>query len=110
MNAPDIIQVVYIAEDTGQMHERWMERKYGEYQAYYAHFRPEMRPSIDEMRTKTKNAGATLRCLKKIRHIKRWVCAIVLLIGTVLTAILTGSWEAVTGAVLFSLVGWLAEV
>ncbi len=107
INEPDIVSVLYQANDTGQMHEKWMERKYAEYQAYYRQYRPDLRPSIDDVRTKTKNAGGISRHLKRIRLTRRWVCAIGFLIGTVLTAVLTKSWEAVTGAVLFFITGWL---
>lgn len=107
INEPDIVSVLYQANDTGQMHEKWMERKYAEYQAYYRQYRPDLRPSIDDVRMKTKNAGGISRHLKRIRLARRWVCAIGFLIGTVLTAVLTKSWEAVTGAVLFFITGWL---
>ncbi len=107
INEPDIVSVLYRANDTGQMHENWMERKYAEYQAYYRQYRPDLRPSIDDVRMKTKNAGGISRHLKQMRLARRWVCAIGFLIGTVLTAVLTRSWEAVTGAVLFFITGWL---
>lgn len=107
INEPDIVSVLYRACDTGQMHENWMERKYAEYQAYYRQYRPDLRPSIDDVRRKTKNAGGISRRMKRMRLVKRWVCAIGFLIGAVLTAVLTKSWEAVTGAVFFFIIGWL---
>ncbi len=107
INEPDIVSVLYRANDTGQMHENWMERKYAEYQAYYRQYRPDLRPSIDDVRMKTKNAGGISRHLKQMRLARRWVCALGVLIGTVLTAVLTRSWEAVTGAVLFFITGGL---
>lgn len=105
INEPDIVKILYRATDTGQLHEKWMNRKYAEYQAYYRQYHPDLRPSIDDVRAKTKNVGAILRQMRKIRFTLRCVCAIGFVIGAVLTAVLTKSWAAVTGAILFFLAG-----
>ena len=110
INAPDIAKVIYRADDPERKHEKWMERKYAEYMVYYSQYQPTLRTSPDLIRSKTKNAGAALRHMRRNRLVKRWVCALMILIGTVLTALITKSWETAAGAVLFSLVGWFAEV
>ena len=86
-----------------------MECKYAEYVSYYKNYHSELRPDINTMREKSRKTGVLLRRCEQIYNIKRWMCAGVILIGTVLTAILTKSWYVVTGAILFAFFGWLSE-
>lgn len=50
INHSDIKRLIYCMDDHECKHEKWMERKYGEYMAYYNQYRSDLRPSIDELR------------------------------------------------------------
>ena len=108
INEPDITRVISKAEDYEQKHKKWMERKYAEYTVYYSQYRSDLRPDIDKMRKMASGAEDTLHPIKRIHVIKRWICALLILIGAVLTAFATKSWEAVTGALFFAFIGWLS--
>lgn len=109
INHDDIANVLWRSTDFDELHAKWMECKYAEYVSYYKNYHSELRPDINTMREKSRKTGALLRRCEQINNIKRWMCAGVILIGAVLTAILTKSWYVVTGAILFAFFGWLSE-
>ncbi len=109
INHDDIESVLWHSTDFDELHAHWMDRKYAEYVAYYKNYNSELRPSISEMRAKSKKAGALLHLCERYYNIKRWMCAGLFLVGAVLTGLLTKSWYAVAGAFLFAFIGWFAE-
>ena len=58
-----------------------MKRKYGDYLAYYAHFDPGIRLSLDEMRRQKLKAEECQRIALRYRMIVRWVLLIIILLG-----------------------------
>ena len=81
INHEDICRVCINAGEYGYFHEKWMKRKYGDYLAYYAHFDPGIRLSLDEMRRQKLKAEECQRIALRYRMIVRWVLLIIILLG-----------------------------
>lgn len=110
INHDDIATVISTPDDVGNKHERWLERKYAEYKVYYSDYHPELRPDPEKVRVSSKIADRMYFRNKKIRTIKRLVCAISGIIGAAAIAFVTKSWEAACGAVLFYAIGAISEM
>lgn len=81
VNHEDICRVYVNADEYGCLHEKWMRRKYGEYQAYYAHYDPDSRLSLDEMRRQMLKAEECHRVAKCYRTIIRWALSAIILLS-----------------------------
>ena len=105
INHSDIFETLFCFADYNELHSKWMERKYGDYLAYYKHYRAELRPDMNEIRKRNiRSKNLIDRYTSKFRIIIS-VISILTAIGIGITAFLTRQWLAVPGAVLFAFVG-----
>lgn len=81
INHEDICRVCISADEYGYFHDKWMKRKYGDYLAYYAHFDPGNRLSLDEMRLQKLKAEEFQRITLRYRIIVRWVLLVIILLS-----------------------------
>ena len=81
INHEDICRICVNADEYSFIHEKWMKRKYGEYLAYYAHYDPNSRLSLDEMRRQKLKAEECQRIAMRYRMIVRWVLLAIILLS-----------------------------
>ena len=82
-----------------------MERKYGDYLAYYKHYRVDLRPDKSEMRKRhIKAKNLVDYYTPKLKNIVS-IISLLIGIGIGITAFFTHQWLAVPGAVLFAIIG-----
>lgn len=105
INHTDIVRVLEPDELRGEVYDRWLTRKYTEYQAYYETYDPEKRPDIDTTREQLLLGREREHRNNRIRRYANALCTGVLLLGAGLAFLLTKSWEIAVGAIFFALVG-----
>lgn len=86
-----------------------MERKYGEYLAYYKHYRVDLRPDMNEIRKRKVVAENMVSHHTKKQKAIIMAITISITIGIGLTALFTKQWLAVPGAVLFFIAGRVVD-
>jgi len=106
INQPDIIEIHHRTDDYDGLHSKMMERKYGEYIAFYKHYSPESRPSIDKMRQTIILSDNLFCSFKNIMRRVKYITILIFIISTVITAVVTQSIYAVIGAFVFAVLGW----
>ena len=107
INHTDILETLYHCADHEKLHENWMERKYGEYLAYYKQYRPDLRPDMNEIKKRKVLAEETLGHFATKQKAITLTATIITAIGIGITAFLTKQWIAVPGALLFSVMGFV---
>lgn len=104
INHSDILETLYHCTDYQELHCKWMERKYGDYLAYYKHYRVDLRPDKNEMRKRHIAAKNLVDYYTpKLKNIIG-IISVLIGIGIGITALFTHQWLAVPGAVIFVLV------
>lgn len=86
INHADIICVSHRTDDSENKHEKWMERKYGEYLAYYNQYRFDVRPTIDELRRRKARAEDFQYKYFVIRRMMRIMASVVFALGIGISA------------------------
>lgn len=109
INHSDILETLYHCTDYDDLHSKWMERKYGDYLAYYKYYRVDLRPDKNEMRKRYIRAKNLVDYYTPKFRIIISVINILIAIGIGLTAFFTKQWLAVPGAVLFFIAGRLVD-
>ena len=97
--------MLYHCTDYDDLHSKWMERKYGDYLAYYKHYRVDLRPDKNEMRKRHIAAKNLVDYYTPKLKNTISIISVLIGIGIGITALFTHQWLAVPGAVLFAIVG-----
>lgn len=105
INHADILETLYYCTDYEDLHSKWMERKYGDYLAYYKYYQVDLRPDKNEMRKRSIEAKNLVDYYTPKFKIITGIISILIGIGIGIAAVLTHQWLAVPGAVLFAIIG-----